>query len=196
MGPVGRVTMMLEGAGFVSLRQPQAIAGIPFEFAAMLVGGTSLDLVVVLDLAIDAEEERIRRRVEGLARALDLVGSRRSLTLVLVGPRPPRNLIHTLAEVARVLTVGSPGEGEDSLLCDALAVLLPLDLATEEEGPGAVGSSGWEEASERLGRRHPQEMTPVLAVTGRGKKAVREALRAVLCAPLEDDDDEEGRSTG
>jgi len=183
--------MMLEGAGYLPLGQSQAIGGIPFEFAAMLVGGTSLDLIVVLDLAIDAEEERIRRRVEGLARALDLVGSRRSLTLVLVGPRPPRNLTQTLAEVARVLTVGSPQEGEDTLLRDALSVLLPLDLATEEQGSGAVGSSGWEEARERLCRRHPEEMTPVLAVTGRGEKAVREALRAVLGAPLGDDDDEE-----
>lgn len=196
VGPVGRVTTMLEQAGYVGLDQPRPIGGVPFEFAAMLVGRASLDLIVVLDLAIDADEERIRRRVEALARALDLVSSRRSLTVVLVGPRPPQSLIQAIAEVARVLAVGTPAEGDDASLQDALAVLLPLELVIEDEEKNG-GGSDWEDARKRLLAEHPTELGTVLAAAGRGESAVTEALRVLLIAPFEGeegDEEEEGES--
>lgn len=195
-GPVRRVVAMLEDAGYAPVEQPQSIAGIPFEFAAMLVGDTSLDLIAVLDLAIDSEEERNRRRIEGLARALDVVGSRRSLTVVLVGPRPSQGLIQVIAEVARVLAVGTPVEGEDAPLRDALASLLPLELVTEKEEGVKGGKSDWPEVRDRLRGKYPTELEPILAVSGRGEGAVREALRAVLAMPLEEEAEanEEGAS--
>lgn len=186
-GPVGRVAAMLKDAGYAPVEQPQPIAGIPFEFAAMFIGDTSLDLIAVLDLAIDGEEERIRRRVEGLARALDVIGSRRSLTVVLVGPRPSQGLIQVITEVARVLAVGTPVEGEDATLRDALASLLPLELVTEKEEGVKGGESDWAQVRDRLRSKYPTELTPILAVSGRGKGAVREALRAVLAMPLEEE---------
>src|SRR5207237_216458 len=137
-GPVERVVAVLEGAGYEIVEQPRRIGGIPFEFAAMLAGRSSLDLIALVDLAVDADDERTRRRVEGLARALALVRSRRSLTVVLVGPRRDPGLIQAIAGVARVLTVGSPGEDDEADLRDALAVLLPLEVATEDED--AAGS--------------------------------------------------------
>jgi hypothetical protein len=194
VGPVGRVTTMLEQAGYEGLDQPRSIGGVPFEFAAMFVGRTSLDLIAVLDLAIDADEERIRRRVEALARALDLVSSRRSLTVILVGPRPPQSLIQAIAEVARVLAVGTPAEGDDASLQDALAVLLPLELVTENEEKDG-GGSDWEDARKRLLAEHPTELATVLAAAGRGQTAVTEALRVLLIAPFEgEEDDDEGKA--
>lgn len=185
-GPVERVVAMLKDAGYVPVEQPQSIAGIPFEFAAMLVGDTSLDLVAVLDLAIDAKEERIRRRINGLARALDVVGSRRSLTVVLVGPRPSQGLIQEIGEVSRVLAVGTPVDGDDAFLWDALASLLPLQLVTETEH-GAKGREGdWAEVRDRLRKKYPTELAPILAVSGRGEGAVREALRTVLSMPVDE----------
>src|SRR4051812_14749840 len=103
---VQRVVDRLDGAGYAVLDQPVAIGGIPFEFSAMLVGRHSLDLVIVADTLADPDHERLRRRLNGLARALDVVGSRRTLTVVLVGPRPPAPVMHALADVARVLPTG------------------------------------------------------------------------------------------
>jgi hypothetical protein len=173
---------MLEEAGYDLVEQP-LVAGIPFEFAAMLAGSGSLDLVAIVDLALDSDVERIRRRIEGLARALDLVKSRRSLTVVLVGPRPEQSLIQAIAGVARVLTVGSPGDKDDASLRDSLAVLLPLDLATEEQNGNGMA---WDETRERLLASHPAELSPVLTAASRGENAVTEALRGVLAEPIEE----------
>ena len=113
-GPVGRVLSILAGAGYEIVEQPRDIGGIPFEFAAMLARHDSLDLIVVIDLVIDGDDDgRVRRRIEGLARALDLVRSRRSLTIILLGPERGE-LIQALAGVARVLTVKLEIEGEDA----------------------------------------------------------------------------------
>lgn len=181
---------MLKEADYELLEEPRSIAGIPFDFDAMLVGRDSLDLILVLDLTVQADEQRIRRRVEGLGRALDLVGSRRSMTIILVGPRPSQSLIHDIAEVSRVLAVGTPAEGDEASLRDALSALLPLELVTEE-GEGVLRTkSDWEEVRERLSGEHPTELILVLAAANRGENAVSEALRAALAEPLEEEDDE------
>ena len=60
-GPVARVVAVLKDAGYEVLDQPRRVGGIPFEFAAMLAGQTSLDLIVVIDLAVDVDDERIRQ---------------------------------------------------------------------------------------------------------------------------------------
>ncbi|HEY4779126.1 MAG TPA: hypothetical protein VIH47_06000 [Solirubrobacterales bacterium] len=180
-GPVERVETTLKQVGYEAVEQPK-IAGISFDFAAMLAGHASLDLVVVVDLALEADEARIRRRVEALARALDLVRSRRSLTVVLVGPRPDPALIQAIAVVARVLGV-SPGEDADTSLRDALAVLLPLEIDSEEEKDAGAD---WEDTRQRLLKEHSPEVDSVLEAARRGEEAVTEALRGVLAQPLEE----------
>lgn len=188
-GPVARVITMLEPGGYVLLDQPQAIAGVPFDFDALLVGRTTLDLIAVVDLAIDADAQSIRRRVEALGRALDVVESNRPLTIVLIGPRPPQGSIRAMAEIARVLMVGTPVEGDDASLRDALAVLLPLDITTD---PAELDeASAWEERRERLRSDHPAEVEAVLVAAGRGEAAVTAALRSLLAAALEDDGEEQ-----
>lgn len=181
-GPVARAVALLEEAEYEVVERP-LIAGIPFEFPAMLVGQRSLDLIAVIDLALDSDHDRVRRRVEGVARALDLVGSRRSLTVVLMGARPAHNVIQAIAGVARVLTVGSSSKNDAATLRDALAVLLPLELVTEKEDPI---STGWEKTRTKLLNDHPEELEAILAAASHGKEAVTEAVREVLSEPIED----------
>lgn len=189
-GPVERVVAVLEGAGYEIVEQPRRIGGIPFEFAAMLAGRSSLDLIALVDLAVDVDDERIRRRVEGLARALDLVRSRRSLTAVLVGPRRGAGLIQAIAVVARVLTVGSPGEDDEADLRNALAVLLPLEVTTED----GDAADSWVAARDRMVAAHPAETEVLLSAARSGKAAVESALRDMLGEPIdairEDEEDE------
>jgi hypothetical protein len=192
-GPIERVVAVLEGAGYEIVEQPRRIGGIPFQFAAMLAGRSSLDLVVLVDLATDTDDDRIRRRVEGLARALDLVRSRRSLTIVLLGPLRSAVLIQAIAGVARILNVGSPGRGDEADLRDALSVLLPLEVATEK----GDGADPWAEARAQIVAQHPAETESVVSAARFGKAAVENALRDVLSVPIvelyEVEDEQEGQ---
>lgn len=90
--PVIRIVDILTSARYRHLKAPLTIASVSFEFAALLVGSDRAnDLIVVIDTLVDGEV-RIRQKVEGLSRALDLVASRRPLTVVLVGPRSRRGV--------------------------------------------------------------------------------------------------------
>jgi hypothetical protein len=179
-GPTDRVIDLLKDAGYDVVEQPQQIGGIPFEFAAMLAGRSSLDLIAVVDLAVDIDDLVIRRRVEGLARALDLVRSRRSLTIILVGPRRGMGLIQALAGVARVLTVGSPGTDNEAGLRDALAVLLPLEVTTEDD----EADDAWSEARAQMTAEDPSETGKALAASSSGEAAVQDALHDILSEPI------------
>jgi hypothetical protein len=192
VGPVDRVVAFLEQAGYERVDQPWPIGGIPFTFDAMLAGRNSLDLIAVVDLGIHGEDEPIRRQVEALAQALDLVRSRRSLTVVLAGPRRGAALIQAIAGVARILTVGTPTDGEEAELHDALAVLLPLEIALQDGSAAEV----WAQTRDRLLGEYPAEIEPLLAAAPRGQAAVEAALAALLAEPLgvlwEDEDYDDG----
>ena len=132
--PVARVVDLLTNFGYFLRVEPVTIGSVTFEFAAVLLGSSHAnDLIVVVDTLVDTEA-RIRQKIEGLSRALDLVCSRRSLTVVLVGPLPRPLITEALARVSRVLMVGTPtGENAERLLVDTLAVLLPLTLPNASE---------------------------------------------------------------
>lgn len=179
VGPVERVVDVLKQAGYERVEQPRPIGGIPFDFAAMLAGRSSLDLIAVIDLATESDDDPIRRRIEALARALDLVRSRRSLTIVLAGPRRGAELVQAIAGVARVLTVGTPRQ--EAELRDALAVLLPLEIAPEDEGAAEV----WAQARKRVLDANPAEVGPIVTAGARGRAAVQTALSALLAEPLQ-----------
>ncbi len=179
--PIQRVVALLEGAGYEVIEQPRPIGGIPFEFEAMLAGVGSLDLIAVIDVDAESDRGRLRGRVEGLARALDLVRSRRSLTLVLVGVRPEPELIQALARVGRILlTTAPPGDEGEVEMRDALAVLLPLQIAT---GPDSAAES-WVAARASIAAAYPAEANGVLAAASAGAAAVEEALGELLMEPL------------
>jgi hypothetical protein len=179
--PVQRVVKLLEDAGYEVIEQPRPIGGIPFEFAAMLAGVGSLDLITVIDVDTESDRGRLRGRVEGLARALDLVRSRRSLTLVLVGVRPEPELIHILARVGRVLlTTAPPGPEGEVEMRDALAVLLPLQIAAD---PNSAAES-WATARASIEATYPAEVKDVLAAARVDAAAVEEAIGVLLTEPL------------
>jgi len=179
--PVQRVVALLEDAGYESVEQPRLIGGIPFEFAAMLAGVNSLDLIAIVDVEAEADRGRLRGRVEGLAGALDLVRSRRSLTLVLVGVRPEPELIQALVRVGRVLVTTAPSGDEGEVeMRDALAVLLSLEIATDS---GSAAES-WAAARASIAAAYPAEAKSVLAAANAGAAAVENALGDLLAEPL------------
>lgn len=188
-GPVLRVIQLLADARYEPVPQPAEVAGVPFEFAALLAGERSLDLVAIVDLALDRDDSAVRARIEGLASALDLVTSRRALTVVLVGPLRGPDLVRALVHVARVITVGTLGEQDDKALRSALSVLLPLEVATGSDNLAEV----WEDARGRLAREHPALTAGVFAAAGSGAQKVGAALEAVLAEPLLDYDLDEDR---
>jgi hypothetical protein len=145
--PVTKVVTLLESVGYRSLDVPITVGGIPFDFAASLKGETSLDLIAVVDTLAESDEKQMCRRVEGLSRALDLVRSRRPLTVILVGPRPTSETRRSLSRVCRVLVTATP---TDDGLDEALAVLLPLDVLAEAEP-----ADSWPVVREALSAQHP-----------------------------------------
>lgn len=75
-----RVVDLLTAAGYRLRETPVTVSYVPFEFPALLVGSEhSLDLIVVIDTLAESEV-RIRQKVEGQSRALDLAASRRRLS--------------------------------------------------------------------------------------------------------------------
>jgi hypothetical protein len=181
-GPVARVTALLGEAGYELIKQPE-VAGIPFQFDATLAAGASLDLVVVVNLAVEPDEKRLRRGIEAFARALDLIRSRRSLTVILVGDVPDPGLTHAVAMVARVLRI-PPGRDEGELLREAVSVLLPF--AAGGIGAENVVDIGWSETRRQLLEADEGDVGPVLEAAARGEHAVRRAAANVLRAPIDE----------
>lgn len=180
--PVTRVVDLLTKAGYRYRTTPVTVASVPFEFAALLLGSDRAnDLIIVIDTLVD-DEARIRQKVEGLSRALDLVASRRPLTVVLVGPPPRPTIVEALARVSRVLTVGTPtGDNADRFLADTLAVLLPLSLPDASE---AVVDPLAEVLKQLPADIDHDAIAPLLATAPSGTEAVKEALRVLIEAPL------------
>jgi hypothetical protein len=149
----------------------------------------ALDLIIVID-TLTEPEVRIRQKVEGFGRALDVVASRRPLTIVLVGPPPRAAIVEALLRVGRVLPVGTPtGPGADSFLRDALAVLLPLKLEAASES--VVDPFG----EVRLHLQHTsreEEVAKIFAAALDGTESVRQTLRTLLLEPLEETPGDEG----
>ncbi len=182
-GAVAQTVAFLTTAGYRSLKPPFEVASIPFSFGALLVGTErAIDLLAIIDTVVE-DPAAVRRNVEGLGRALDLAGSRRPLTIILVGPSPPAGYIEPLVKVGRVLvvnTAASPSATAD-LLADSLAVLLPLKL------PDPTGTTV--DPHSTLLERMPaagsdKTLALLLKASSAGAKAVRETLRVSLATPL------------
>lgn len=127
--PVERISDILTNAGYRRMSAPLKVADLAFEFPATFIGsGKSADLILVADTAIEAAP-RILRKVESIGRALDVLQSKRPVTVVLAGPRPDAEVIDALTRVGRVLPVGTQVDKDLSVaLMNWLAVLLPLRL--------------------------------------------------------------------
>ena len=78
--PIERVAKLLEEANFKRVPTPLEIGGVEVEAAAAFVGESPLpDLIVVGD-TLAQTPTRLQQTIEGLGRALDMMGSRRATT--------------------------------------------------------------------------------------------------------------------
>lgn len=137
--PVGRVAAALEDAGYQRIANGLQVGELKFQFpAAFVKAKSSAELILVADIASESETQ-LTRKVNGVARALDIASSTRSLTLVVTGPRPSASALESLGRVCRVLPTGNiTGDDGDQVLKNWLAVLLPLSLPKPES---VVGNS-------------------------------------------------------
>ncbi|KUM26344.1 hypothetical protein AU467_22680 [Mesorhizobium loti] len=178
--PIEGVVEILTGSGYRRLPSPLSIAGLSFEFPATLIGeNPSPDLVLVADTAFEADT-RILRKVEGVARALDVARSKRPLTAILVGPRPAGTVLDAMTKVCRVLPTGVIQPDDTSgLLQNWLAVLLPLALPEP--------SQNVTEPLESIAQRSndlEESVLGVVALAAQGANTVQARLHELLNTSL------------
>lgn len=182
--PVAAVVEMLADIGYVAHEQPVRIGSVHFDFAAVLTSPRSLDLVVVVD-TLEEHSSRFAAQISSLGRALDVVSSRRSMSIVLVGPPPSGAIVEVIGRTGRVLLVGSPvGEEASAAIQEALAVLLPLELPRFTDST----ERSWADLERELLGAHPADMvSALLEAAEQGPYEVRETLRLLLNDALIED---------
>lgn len=179
--PVEGVVALLSEAGYRPLSVPLSIAGLSFDLPAALVGESpSPDLILVADTAFDTEQ-KILRKVEGVARALDVTRSKRPLTTILVGPKPSAATLDAMTKVCRVLPVGVTEQGATTALLENwLAVLLPLKLpeptSDTAESLGSIVSRSAD---------LDQNIVGLVAFADQGADGVQQHLHELLNAAIE-----------
>lgn len=172
MTSVQKVLEVLDRAGFERLPKPLTVAGTDFDFEAAARGTrTSHDLVLIATDQVPTR--RLKRLIAGLARSLDLIASRRPMTLILIGGVAAADRAE-LDNYARVLA--TPSAAPDvSEIEEAIAVLLPLEL------PNAMLVHGRDPMNEVLAALGPMRTTAdhiaLIHAADDGPDAVREALR-------------------
>jgi hypothetical protein len=183
--PVDRVAQVLEAAHFRRLPTPLEIAGLRIDMPCAFVGSEpSPDLIVVGD-TVAQTPKRLQQIIEGAGRALDMMSSRRPLTLILVGPRPESAVLRAMSRCARVLPVGEVAD--DANLQNWLAVLLPLELPEVNDVRAETASL------ELLEKTDDPIALALLALAHEGEAAVAERLHAFVDQPfLEDGTQAEG----
>lgn len=193
----------LHDAHYRQVSTPLRVAGVEFEFTSAMIGqdGRALDLIILVDTTTgefgDRDPVRVRQRIEGLSRALDVTGSRFVVTVILAGATLAGE-IDTLAETCRVLSVeslpldadGRPAnEVAKKQLEDRIRVLLPLSIP-----PAIAGQDGGGTAIEQLFRAIPagtsKSMLEVLVAAsqdGEGSvtTAIVEIMNEALATPPE-----------
>ena len=175
--PAERVAELLLSAGYRRIAPPLEVAGLTFDVAGAFVGvGHSADLVVIGDMAMDGER-KVVQQIDGIARALDVMRSHRSLTTVIVGPRPIGKALESLAQVSRILAVEEATDPAD--LRDRLAILLPLEL------PDAFSAERDPGAGEELKLPDNPIAAELVEASKFGEEAVRTRFHAALNAIFE-----------
>ncbi|MBL8371860.1 MAG: hypothetical protein JNK28_10765 [Burkholderiaceae bacterium] len=176
--PVGRVATALEDAGYQRIANGLQVGELKFQFpAAFVKAKSSAELILVADIASESEMQ-LTRKVDGVARALDIASSTRSLTLVVTGPRPSTAALESMGRVCRVLPTGNiTGDDGDQVLKNWLAVLLPLSLPQPESAAGNslarihAAAKSMDESTKRL-----------IEVASLGERAVSKELYSIIDA--------------
>jgi hypothetical protein len=183
--PIDRVAEILLGAGYRPVPMPLDIAGLKFDLPMVFVGtAPSPDLILVADTAFD-EEHRILRKIEGLTRAMDVMQSKRPVTLVIAGPRPTSATLDSMSRVCRVLPIGTIfGENPDEALRNWLAVLMPLNLPE----PSVSIADPLAEIMSQLGGLQ-SDVASLVEVAQQGADAVQTRLLKIISEPLADENE-------
>jgi hypothetical protein len=178
--PVDKVVQFLETAGYRRLTMPLQIAGLDFAHSAAFVGtNPSPDLILVEDSTVETAQ-RILRRVEGVARALDVVRSKRPVTAVIAGPRPSAAVLDAMTKVCRVLPVGTVvDDNQETALRNWLAVLLPLTLPT----PSRETADPLNEITDHIDGLAP-EIAGLIDTATSGADAVQARLHEIIARSL------------
>ncbi|MCD9088545.1 hypothetical protein [Stenotrophomonas sp. SY1] len=171
--PVGLISTKLMGAGYRRMTDGLKIGSLSFEFdAAFVPEETSAELVVVADSAHDPEQS-ILRKIEGVARALDINRSTRSLTLVVTGPRPSDSSLVSMSRVCRVLPTGNiAGVDGEQVLENWIAVLLPLRLSFDSPAAPIASADGLFGTAHHLG----EGVQKIVRAAHNGQSSVAEAM--------------------
>ena len=179
MTPLNRVIDFLKAKGFRDAKQPFGIGSATFRFDAVLTAERTLNLVILQETS-DGSIKRLRRELLAFGRSLDVLGSRRTLTVVLVGKRIDADIADDLSEICRLLMVGATVD--DTQLRDSLAVLLPLELPpkTDLQGDWSV------EVRKRLSDDTNRVAATYLAAAEKGEAGVRHELRRRIDGALSD----------
>jgi len=174
--PVGRIASKLVEAGYIRLPEALVIGGMKLDFsAAFVLQKSSTELVLVSDTAGE-DDALLVRKILGVARALDVSRSRRSLTLVLAGPRPKPATLESLGRVCRVLPVdGFTSADADAVVRNWLAVLLPLKLP-QAEGSATNPLTKLETRSRKL----DEPLRHLIDLATQGESAVRHRLHQLI----------------
>jgi hypothetical protein len=161
------------------------VGSVSFQFDAVLVHPESLDLVI-LEATDVADSVGLPAKLDGLARSLDVLRSRRSITLVLIGPRPENAIVDRLGQVSRLLFADVPTGGDfETALGFALAVLLPLNVEPAPDEP----AESWRTLAGGLRAQvQDPELSPIIAAAPHGADAVTRELRALVIESFDQTD--------
>jgi len=173
------VDILVQEGGYRVLPMPFKVGSQQFEFTqALLAGHRANDLVLVIDVKGDTADEVVTRKVLALTRALDVLRSKRPVTVVLTAGQAHPETVRSIGKVCRVLPVGSPaGPDAYNAVRDWVSVLLPLAQ------PNAVESKvEWEADLRKVvaaSTRGPLMESLIAAAPG-GKDAVEAELAKVI----------------
>jgi hypothetical protein len=188
------VDILVKEGGYRSLPMPFKIGSQQVEFThALLAEHRANDLVLIIDVKGDTADDVITRKVLASTRALDVLRSRRPVTVILTAGQPHSETVRSISKVCRVLPVGSPtGPNADRAVRDWVAVLLPLAQ------PNTVESKvEWEAELDKLvaARTKSPLMQLLIAAAPGGKDAVEAALANCIDASVTSVLNDEANST-
>ncbi|MBY2950944.1 hypothetical protein [Rhizobium leguminosarum] len=166
--------ILTKEGGYRPLGKPIKIGSQAFDFTYVLVASERAnDLVIVIELTGASDDAQVTRSVLAFTRALDVLGSRRSVTAVLTSGQADNNLVNSISRVCRVLPVGAPsGPLAEEVVRDWLAVLLPL-----KSPPPVEHLADWKASLEKQLENHNEPAVGrFVLLAEEGTEAVERAL--------------------
>lgn len=180
------IQQILLESGYTPHDEPLRVVDLSFRFDSVLTGPNEQNTLVLVVQQDQPDIDSVHRRLIRLTRALDRVGSRRPITLVLIGLYSDPFKLERLNELARIITV-TPDSKEDEVT-KLLGPLLPLEIPQPVESLFDIR----EELYNRLKKKHQgvSLVNRLVKTSDDSEGAVEglfiEELRSVVAQELED----------